>query len=80
MWMVDTYIPLSVAFIDSNGVIINIEDMSPLSVELHSARAPAKFALEMSRGWFNQYGVKAGDKLNGLSEIRNKTLARNTTR
>jgi len=69
MWMVNTYIPLSVAFIDSKGAIINIEDMSPLSADLHSAHAPAKFALEMRRGWFDRHGVKAGDKLHGLNKI-----------
>ena len=48
MWMLNTYIPLSVAFLDKQGIILNIADMAPLTKESHGAVAPAKFALEMN--------------------------------
>ena len=67
MWMKNTYIPLSVAFIDAQGVIINIADMQPHSEQSHCAARPAVYALEMTQGWFAQRGIKAGAKLGGLS-------------
>ena len=66
MWMRNTPLPLSVAFIDAEGAIINIEDMQPHSEDNHCARRPARYALEMNRGWFSQRGVGAGSKLRGL--------------
>lgn len=66
MWMRNTFIPLSVAFIDENGVILNIEDMAPHSEENHCARRPASYALEMNKGWFAQRGIVAGGRLKGL--------------
>ena len=67
MWMKNTYIPLSVAFIDAQGVIINIADMTPHSEQSHCATRPAVYALEMTQGWFAQRGIKPGAKLGGLS-------------
>ncbi len=66
MWMLNTYIPLSVAFLDKQGVILNIADMAPLTKESHGAVAPAKFALEMNLGWFKAHNIKAGDQVLGL--------------
>jgi uncharacterized protein len=68
MWMMNTYIPLSVAFLDADGVIINIEDMQPHSRETHSARRPAKYALETNQGWFRKRGVEPGAKVEGLEQ------------
>ena len=67
MWMKNTYIPLSVAFLDAEGTIINIADMQPHSEQSHCATRPALYALEMEKGWFAQRGIKAGLKLGGLS-------------
>jgi uncharacterized membrane protein (UPF0127 family) len=69
MWMKNTPIPLSVAFVDAGGTIVNIADMQPHSEQSHCASAPALFALEMTRGWFAQRGVKAGMKLGGLERF-----------
>jgi uncharacterized membrane protein (UPF0127 family) len=66
MWMKNTYIPLSVAFLDEKGVIINIADMEPLSEQSHCAARPALYALEMDRGWFASRGIKAGARLGGI--------------
>jgi uncharacterized membrane protein (UPF0127 family) len=69
MWMKNTLIPLSVAFIDEAGVIINIADMQPQSEQSHCATRPARYALEMNKGWFAQRGIKAGAKFRGLEKL-----------
>ena len=66
MWVKNTYIPLSVAFIDEKGEIVNIADMHPHSEESHCATRPALYALEMTRGWFAERGIKAGARLGGI--------------
>jgi len=68
MWMRNTFLPLSVAFVDSDGIIINIEDMKPQTEDNHCARKPARYALEMNIGWFAQRGIKPGARLNGLDK------------
>jgi uncharacterized protein len=66
MWMKNTFLPLSVAFIDDKGVIVNIEDMEPQTENQHCAARPVYFALEMKQGWFGQRGVKAGSVIGGI--------------
>ena len=66
MWMMNTYIPLSVAFIDASGIIINIEDMQPHTRDSHNAKNPARYALEMNLGWFRKRGIGPGMKIEGL--------------
>lgn len=66
MWMKNTYIPLSVAFIDDAGVIVNIADMTPHSEQSHCASKPARYALEMNLGWFDTRGLRAGSKISGI--------------
>lgn len=68
MWMKNTLIPLSVAFIDARGAILNIADMQPHSEQSHCAARPARYALEMTRGWFAQRGIRAGMRLRGLDK------------
>ena len=66
MWMKNTRIPLSVAFLDERGTIINIANMQPHSEESHCAARPASYALEMSQGWFEERGLGSGARLRGL--------------
>ena len=68
MWMRNTFLPLSVAFLDEEGRIINIEDMQPQTEDNHCAKVPARYALEMNLGWFAQRGLKPGTKLGGISK------------
>lgn len=68
MWMMNTYIPLSVAFLDANGVIINIADMEPHTRTAHGATSPARYALETNLGWFKMRGIKPGAKVEGLAQ------------
>ena len=68
MWMINTYIPLSIAFLDKNGIILNIIDMSPHTRTKHTAASEAKYALEMNLGWFSAKNIKAGKKITGLEK------------
>jgi len=70
MWMKNTFIPLSVAFLDEGGTILNIADMQPQTEQSHCATGPARFALEMNQGWFAQRGIKPGTKLGGVEKLR----------
>ena len=70
MWMKNTLIPLSVAFIDERGTIVNIADMEPHSEASHCAARPARYALEMNRGWFAARAVKPGGRLNGIPGVK----------
>ncbi|NMG45211.1 DUF192 domain-containing protein [Aromatoleum toluvorans] len=69
MWMKNTLIPLSVAFMDRDGRILNIADMQPQSEESHCAAAPARFALEMNAGWFASRGLGAGTVIRGIDRL-----------
>ena len=66
MWMKNTLLPLSVAFIDADGKIVNIEDMQPKSLDNHCSGKPVKYALEMNLGWFKQKNIKPGTTIEGL--------------
>lgn len=66
MWMRNTYIPLSVAFIDVRGVILNIAEMQPETLKSHDAAGMAKYALEMNKGWFAARKIVAGTRVTGL--------------
>ena len=68
MWMRNTYVPLSVAFIDEAGVILNIADMKPQTENSHCAAGPARYALEMNQGWFAAKGIKPGARLSGIDK------------
>jgi uncharacterized membrane protein (UPF0127 family) len=66
MWMKNTLIPLSVAFMDNDGKILNVEDMQPQTENNHCAKGPARYALEMNLGWFTAHGVKPGATIDHL--------------
>lgn len=69
-WMKNTFIPLSIAFIDEEGRILNIEDMVPQSETTHWSKGPARYALEMRKGWFAERGILAGNQVQGLPIAR----------
>lgn len=66
MWMRNTLIALSVAFVADDGTIVNIEDMQPQKLDSHCARQPVRYALEMERGWFAKRGIQPGARIGGL--------------
>lgn len=68
MWMRNTLLPLSVAFLDERGQILNIENMKPQTENNHCAASPARFALEMNQGWFASKGIKVGQRIGGVEK------------
>jgi hypothetical protein len=72
-WMKGTHIPLSVAFLDEQGRILNIQRMAipetapsgwpPDGYRRYPSRGPARFALETNRGWFRRHGITPGDRV-----------------
>lgn len=64
-WMRNTLIPLSAAFIDDHGTIVNIEDMKPQTDDSHCSKKPVRFVLEMNKGWFDKRGLKTGSVIGG---------------
>lgn len=66
MWMKNTLLPLSVAFLDESGRILNVAEMKPHSEDNHCAAKPARFALEMNTGWFAQRGLRSGQAIGGI--------------
>lgn len=69
MWMMNTDIPLSVAFLDEKGVILNIEDMTPRTATAHGSAGAAKYAIETNLGWFSTRNIKAGERIMGLDKM-----------
>ena len=65
-WMRNTYIPLSIAYIDVEGRILNVVEMPPRSDATHPSRGEALYALEMRKGWFADKGVGPGTRVTGL--------------
>jgi len=69
-WMKNTLIPLSVAFIDRNGVILEIHDMKPLDESItRSESREVAYALETNLHWFSLNGIKPGDKITPLPTV-----------
>lgn len=66
LWMKSTPLPLSAAFMDEAGTIVDLIDLEPLSTEIRCAKAPARYALETNRGWFDGNGVAVGDRVEGM--------------
>ena len=69
-WMKNTYVPLSIAFIAEDGRIINIEDMAPQTEDSHWSKGPARYALEMKKGWFAERGIGPGAVVKGISAAK----------
>jgi uncharacterized membrane protein (UPF0127 family) len=67
VWMKDTRLPLSVAFLDAAGRILTIEQMDPLRTDvIYESLQPVRYAIEVNKGWFNEHAIRVGDVI-GLS-------------
>jgi uncharacterized membrane protein (UPF0127 family) len=64
-WMKNTLLPLSAAFIDEDGTVVNVEEMKPQTLDSHCSAKPVRYVLEMNRGWFSKRGIKPGARLTG---------------
>ena len=62
-WMKDTPHPLSIAYIDSKGVIKDIFPMTPYSLSSIQSTVSVRYALEVPQGWFKKNNIKEGDKI-----------------
>lgn len=62
-WMRNTLIPLSIAFVATDGVIVSIHDMQPLDESVHAPPRAYRYALEVNQGWFDEHGVTAGQTM-----------------
>ena len=62
-WMRNTLVPLSIAFIDGEGVINEIREMEPEDETLVRPAAGYRWALEVNQGWFQANGVGRGDRV-----------------
>lgn len=68
-WMKNTFIPLSIAYIDEKGRIATIVDMAPHDERSHPSGAAVRFGLEMSKGWFRANGVEPGARVEGITSL-----------
>jgi len=66
-WMKNTPHPLSIAYVDSEGIIREIYDMTPLSLETVASERSLRYALEVPLGWFSRVGIAVGDRLSAES-------------
>jgi hypothetical protein len=62
-WMKDTSIALSIAFIEEDGTILDIQEMEPLSTDVHQPPGSYRYALEVNQGWFRRHGFGPGDRV-----------------
>lgn len=69
-WMKNTKIPLSIAFIAGDGMILETQDMEPLSEELHTPAQAYRYALEVNQGWFERHGLGLGDRVEIPAEAK----------
>ncbi|VVM05297.1 hypothetical protein MAMC_00502 [Methylacidimicrobium cyclopophantes] len=61
-WMANTTIPLSIAFLDRNGTILEMYDLRPLDTRIVSSQsARVCYALEVNRDWFVRHHVRLGE-------------------
>ncbi|WP_053057518.1 DUF192 domain-containing protein [Rubrobacter aplysinae] len=67
--MENTLLPLSIAYIDSRGSIVDIRRMQPLSEDTYPSAEPAMYALEVNQGFFSERGVEVGDEVDLPSTV-----------
>ena len=63
MWMKNTYISLDLGFFREDMTLIEVKDLFPRSLESVCSSEPAKYALELSKGWFSSQNIKDNSKL-----------------
>lgn len=65
-WMKNTFVPLDVGYFNNEQKLIDVQTMKPAPNETsprnYPSRKPARYALEMSAGWFKKNKIKVGDK------------------
>ena len=64
-WMKNTLLPLTAAFVDDDGTIVNTDEMKPQTLDSHCSDRPVRYVLEMNTGWFKKRALGSGSKLTG---------------
>ena len=65
-WMKNTKIPLDIAYISEDGVILEIKPLTPFDLKSVTSNKSVMFALETNSGWFSKNGIDCGDVVRGL--------------
>jgi len=65
-WMHETTLPLDAGFIAADGRLNEIVALEPLSEIPITSRLPARYVLEVPRGWFSRHGFGPGTQLSNL--------------
>ena len=73
-WMKNTLVPLSIAFIDSRGILREILDMEPHDLTPVKSAGYRRFALEVPQGWFAKNGIEAGSALSPKTLLELKAI------
>jgi len=68
-WMRNTIVPLTIAFIEDDGTILQLADMAPKSEVSHCSQRAVRYALEMEQGWFGKRGIAPGARISGLPAL-----------
>ena len=63
MWMKNTFIPLDMLFVDGGRIVDIRERAVPLSTDIISAKAPARYVIELNGGRVERLGIKIGDRV-----------------
>jgi uncharacterized protein len=64
-WMKDTPLPLSIAFLEEDGTIVQLDDMEPNTLDSHKCEHPVRYVLEMPMGWFAERRIGCGERVTG---------------
>lgn len=75
-WMANTSIPLSIAFLDDRGKILEVRDMRPKDTSRTVPRVVVRYALEVNQGWFRRNGIEEGDAFERFPETVGRFQAR----
>ena len=62
-WMRNTLLPLTAAFLDDDGTIVNMADMQPMTEASHCSAKPVRYVLEMNQDWFAKRNIQPGTKI-----------------
>lgn len=69
LWMKNTPLPLSAAFMDAQGHIVDMIDLQPQDRTIRCSSEPARYALEVNQGWFRQRALNVGAQVTGIPEL-----------
>ena len=79
LWMKDTSVPLSAAFLNEHGIILEIVDLNPYDESIKEAPPGTMYALEVSRGWFDNTQAKVGHQVFALDDSKVKKSLKEVT-